>query len=62
MGERGVSDWRRPKDGVAEGERAAGREGIAGGVGLRLGTKCGRAVGPVGAFPQGPLRSAQSDN
>ena len=26
MGERGVSDWRRPKSGVAEEQRAAGRE------------------------------------
>ena len=49
LGERGVSDWRRPKGGVAEEQRAAGREGVAGGVGLQLGKRAaerGSGSGP----------------
>ena len=62
MGERGVSDWRRPKGGVAEEQRAAGREGVAGGVGLQLGKRAAERRVRFGAFPRGPLRSVRSGN
>ena len=56
LGELGVSDWRHPSGGVAEEERAAGREGVAGGVGLRLGMK-GRPSGGSGSGPSHEARS-----
>ena len=54
LGERGVSDWRRPKGGVAEEQRAAGREGVAGGVGLQLGKRAAERRGPVRGLPTRP--------